>query len=74
MNAGGWKSSMKIERHHGLNVFTVRIGKPDQHTSIYKVHDGKWYKQRPGIFAENKRTLAPNEFIIYERIEESVHL
>jgi len=28
MNAGGWKSSMKIELHHGLNFFTVRIGLP----------------------------------------------
>lgn len=69
-NPGGWKSTMKIERHHGLNFFTVRASTPNQHTSIYKVHDGKWYEQRQGIFAENKRNLAPDAFIIYERIEE----
>jgi len=61
---------MKIERHHGLNFFTVRIGKPDQYTSIYKVHDGKWYEQLRGIFAESDRNLAPDAFIIYERVEE----
>lgn len=63
------ESDMAIERYKGLNFFTVRIGTPWEYTSIYKVHEGKWYEQLRGIFADNNR-LEPNAFLIYERIEE----
>jgi hypothetical protein len=62
-------TDMKIERYKGLNFFTVRIGTPLEYTSIYKVHDGKWYEQLRGIFSDTDGP-APNLFIIYEPVEE----
>ena len=59
---------MKLDRHNGLNFFTVRIGTPGEYTSIYKVYNGKWYEQLRGIFAEGNG--APDAFLIYERVKD----
>ena len=53
---------MRLERHGGLNFFSVRIGTPQEYTSIYKVHDGKWYEQLRGIFADDDDS-APDQFL-----------
>ena len=63
------KSDMKLDRHYGLNFFTVRIGTPYEWTSIYKVYNGKWYEQLRGIFAEGDQ-VAPDAFLIYERVKD----
>jgi hypothetical protein len=61
-----------------LNFFTVRDWTPvdvpnaeprrGSYTSIYKVHEGKWYEQLRGIFANSEQP--PNAFLIYDRIED----
>jgi hypothetical protein len=73
---------MFLSRASGLNFFTVnnrrRVGSAGDagvrgagpsYTSIYKVHDGKWYEQLRGIFAENEN-LRPDMFLVYERLEQ----
>ena len=63
------KSDMTLDRHYGLNFFTVRIGTPYEWTSINKVYNGKWYEQLRGIFAEDDQN-APDAFLIYERVKD----
>ena len=70
---------MQLERHYGINFFRVsnRVtlfpkeqgGKASlaSFTFPYKVHQGKWYEQKFGIFAGSKGS--PSEFYVYERVK-----
>lgn len=72
------QAEMEITRASGLNFFTVRnwrgtdgddeTVRPGEYTTVYKVHDGKWYEQRRGIFSASSGS-APDEFLIYQRID-----
>ncbi|WP_152051144.1 hypothetical protein [Tautonia marina] len=74
------RCDMAIERHEGIAFFTVtnrvRLDSepptpvPGSYTSIYKIHDGKWYDQLRGIFAE-AGNLAPDRFLVYSQVDES---
>lgn len=73
------QADMSIRRQLGLNFFTIRNWRSvdgggrtpsgRSYTSIYKVHDGKWYEQLRGIF-ESTADLAPDQFLVYEQLEE----
>lgn len=72
---------MKLERHRGINFFTVSnrvilFPEPDSpgqvnrgsFSWVYKVHDGKWYEQTAAIYS-NVNFTSPDTFFVYEKID-----
>lgn len=59
---------MRIEIKDGVSHFYTYYPRGTYH-SVYKVHDGKWYEQGRGIF-HNHTKSPPDQFLIYDRIEE----
>tara|TARA_B100000686_G_scaffold335775_1_gene404778 strand:+ start:657 stop:2060 length:1404 start_codon:yes stop_codon:yes gene_type:complete len=71
---------MELERHYGINFFRVSnrvtlVPEQRQETRSlgsfawpYKIHQGKWYEQKFGIFSGNKGN--PSEFFVYERVQQ----
>ena len=58
---------MKVEVRDGLYHFYSLHESGTWH-SIYNIHDGLWYEQLRGIFAQGEGK--PNEFFVYRKIKD----